>query len=350
MSDLTGIGSVISSIIGASQQRSDTRKMIEFQKEENEKARQWNKMMAETSNEWSIEQWNRENQYNTPANIRKRLSEGGYSPDLAYGNIANLTQAATSPEVSRPSPAYPVDGSAIAQQETIGSAVARGVSVLKNLAETKKTTVETKGSEEYNKILASDAAFRDALNTNQWQEGNVRIMATKKGLDLTDAQIDNLRQQTSNLSAELKNIDATYEKLIAETSNVKVQEWRTILDGFLASEQFDHIVRQIDSQTTLNYVEARTLAEKTVQEMRVMSSQIDLNYVMGGYYSQLRQNVHVGTDYLEFNLDNDKDYRDVERSMTIFKDAAVGVGILLGGVSNWLPMGKAANAVKGFRR
>ena len=53
--------SLAGNIIGKNNQNSNIDKQIAAQREENEKNRAWNEAQAEKANQWSIDQWNREN-------------------------------------------------------------------------------------------------------------------------------------------------------------------------------------------------------------------------------------------------------------------------------------------------
>lgn len=53
--------------------------------------------LMEAQNRFNLEQWNKSNEYNTPANQRKRLEDAGINPALALSNITpGITQAVTS--------------------------------------------------------------------------------------------------------------------------------------------------------------------------------------------------------------------------------------------------------------
>lgn len=51
----------------------------------NQKNRQWQSEQAELQNQRNIEQWNRENEYNLPANQMQRYIDAGLNPNLIYG-------------------------------------------------------------------------------------------------------------------------------------------------------------------------------------------------------------------------------------------------------------------------
>lgn len=44
-----------------------------------------NLVLAEYQNQWNLDQWNRENEYNSPAEQMKRYQEAGLNPNLIYG-------------------------------------------------------------------------------------------------------------------------------------------------------------------------------------------------------------------------------------------------------------------------
>ena len=77
---------VIGSVVGGIQQNKNIDKQIAAQQEENQKSRDWNLNLAKMQNQWNIDQWNRENDYNTPLAQGQRYKEAGLNPDLLYGS------------------------------------------------------------------------------------------------------------------------------------------------------------------------------------------------------------------------------------------------------------------------
>lgn len=57
-----------------------------------------NRELAAQANQWSIDQWNRENNYNLPSAQRQRLVDAGLNPAIIYGN-GLMNEAAQSPSV-----------------------------------------------------------------------------------------------------------------------------------------------------------------------------------------------------------------------------------------------------------
>lgn len=59
-----------------------------------------NAKLAEQANQWSLEQWQRENEYNLPVHQLERLRQAGINPNLAYANGSPMNEAAGSPAVT----------------------------------------------------------------------------------------------------------------------------------------------------------------------------------------------------------------------------------------------------------
>lgn len=68
---------------------------------ENQKNREWNLMLAEKANQWNIDQWNRENAYNSPTQQKERLLSAGLNPSLiggaSSGNASSLSMNMSAP-------------------------------------------------------------------------------------------------------------------------------------------------------------------------------------------------------------------------------------------------------------
>lgn len=92
------IGGIMSMITGG---MSDRR-----QAKENAKTRAFNLQMAKLQNKWNIEQWNRENKYNSPIEQKNRLEAAGLNASLiggaSSGNASSLNMVG-------PAPAQPTD-------------------------------------------------------------------------------------------------------------------------------------------------------------------------------------------------------------------------------------------------
>lgn len=62
-------------------------------------ANKQNLELARYQNNWNLQQWNRENDYNSPIQQMLRLKQAGLNPNLVYGN-GTTTQSASSPRAA----------------------------------------------------------------------------------------------------------------------------------------------------------------------------------------------------------------------------------------------------------
>jgi len=51
----------------------------------NKKTRQWNEQQMQTQRQWALQDWQMQNEYNSPTAQMKRLQEAGLNPNLIYG-------------------------------------------------------------------------------------------------------------------------------------------------------------------------------------------------------------------------------------------------------------------------
>ena len=204
---ISGGASLAGNIIGAIQGNKNIDKQIAAQREENQKNRDWNRAMAELANTWSIEQWNRENAYNTPASVMARLREGGVNPDLFYSN-SGQNLAASSPNVI-PTPASdPVDVSALGSKATVGDITNNVVSqslmtaqVKKLNADTKKSGQETENLKIEGTILSADALTRAALNEQALEIGKSTIYVNHSIAELNHKEKELVSAKISEVAA-----------------------------------------------------------------------------------------------------------------------------------------------------
>ena len=76
-------GSLLGGLFGSSSAKAAAKAQLQAVRETNEA----NARLAQKQNDWNLEQWNRENAYNTPEAQRARYEAAGINPYFALGNI-----------------------------------------------------------------------------------------------------------------------------------------------------------------------------------------------------------------------------------------------------------------------
>lgn len=380
-SALSGGASLIGNIVGNSQQNANIDKQIAFQREENEKARAFNKAMAEQANQWSIDQWNRENQYNSPEAMRQRLRDAGVNADLFYGGNASNT-ASASPSVTPVAPAVPTDVSSLGQKATIGDITNNVVNqalasaqIRKLGADTGKSRQETENLKIEGKILSADALTRAALNEQALEIGKSTVYVNHsigklnhKEAELASARITEAAANTELLYQKAEEVKANIRNINANTAATRFGMMMRSKEFRQRVAEFQEQVRVNDSTIRLNYEQASTyLATRAATVLNInadtalKSAGVKTQYTTRvemrartQMYGKLDRLIQIQGDQAAFNLDSDKTYKNLERAVNLVTgvlDSVSGVvgsaGSFISGTGIGLPK---PVGIKGFGR
>lgn len=174
-----------------------------FQSNQAQLGRDWSEEMMSKANQWNLDQWNRENDYNLPENQKARLLAAGINPALAMQGASSVGQASSSPSsASAPSPASPSGASAPSlnlQRPDYGTGFAQLSSAVNSYFENKQRSIVTEG---YGLDNALKAAYGDR--------------AVQLSLGKTEAEIDNIRASTAKSYADsaLINLQAKEKEIL----------------------------------------------------------------------------------------------------------------------------------------
>ena len=80
---ISALGNVVGGLFGSNGAKAAAKAQLQAVRETNES----NFRLAQKQNDWNLEQWNRENAYNTPEAQRARYEAAGINPYFALGNI-----------------------------------------------------------------------------------------------------------------------------------------------------------------------------------------------------------------------------------------------------------------------
>ena len=278
---VSGIFGTVNGLLDRNAQNANIDKQIEAQAAENQKTREYNLNLAKMQNQWNLEQWNRENEYNTPLQQRQRLAEAGLNPDLMYQNGVSGLTAASSPTMTSGAPATPQDFSALGQKKTVGQAMQEGLQMSMlgaqlelTRAQADKVKSETEGQNLTNKnILALDSAELD----KRLAEADL----TKKQKEEVSQNIENLKKVNTQLEYLIANINLQNQGLtqqqLFERLNFSLNRTK------LRTEIMEGLARY-------GYTKAQTdaLLKKLPYELSILSQQYysergDLNNVLGHF-------------------------------------------------------------------
>lgn len=309
-----GALSGISNLFGAHSQNKTVEKQLAAAREEAEKTRKWQTSEREAQNDWNYRLWQANNEYNTPAAVQSRLKAAGINPDLYVTDGA--LQGSSIQAQGGHTPSGPVaDTSAWNRYKPIGSIASQALADTALSAQVAKTTAETKGQEHTNDILSSDASFRDAFNQGQLDTMESVILVNGSKINLNDAQASEARSMVEQVNASIRKIDSEIDLLISNAADVDSRIWerhvRVALDSFIEHGKLKVMEGQLDVSQEKLKLAFRELAGK----LPLMKSDEKRNQALASFYEDLGFKVNAETDRLRFDLLQDSDWNEFERTM-----------------------------------
>ena len=263
----SGIGSFV-------QKKKQLNKYINFQREENQKTRDYNLNLAKQQNQWNIDQWNRENEYNTPAAQMSRYKAAGLNPDLMYGQ-QNLSAA--SPEMTAGEPGSPMDYSPVANGPTIGEAAsiaanARLTNAQAKLAESQADKVD---AETIGQTINNDWLPKLLKGQTEINEADVKQKLADAGLK--GKQIEVAVEQIKVMQQSVKESQKKIEDLQSQMENRTFQQVQAMLEYNLRKDKQRHEISEILSRVGLNHASTRRILNLLPYEIAESISRTNVN-------------------------------------------------------------------------
>lgn len=231
---ISGGAGIVSSLFGFGASKHATDQSVEAVKEQNA----GNMRLAEYQYEKNLEQWYRQNEYNSPAAQMERYKAAGLNPNLIYGNGASSAgNAASSPQYQAPHLDAYTDFSRNA------AALSGIMDQALKVAQIHKTAQETDNLKQYQKNMQADEEYRKLQSIGQGYANAKTKEEAAVYKELMRLQLDGMF--LNNLLTTYKGMDT----LITAQNKEKYQ-------GRLFEEQLAHSV----ADRTLMQYKAASLA------------------------------------------------------------------------------------------
>lgn len=234
--------SAIASIAGNIASNAAINNQVSNQRKENQANRDWNLNLAKMQNNWNIEQWNRENAYNSPAAQMARYKAAGLNPDLMYGQ-QNL--AAASPEMTAGEGSQPTDVSNLANKRTIGDMAMQAAQTRLVNAQANKVENESVGQTINNEWLPKLLKGQTEIN-----EADVKDKLASAGLK--GKQLEVAAEQIKVMQQSVKESQQKINDLQSQMENRTFQQVQAMLEYNLRKDRQNYEVREILSRIGLN--------------------------------------------------------------------------------------------------
>ena len=299
-SAFTGTTSLLSGLFGAAQQSRNIDKQIAAQREENERTRAYNLSLARQQNAWNIDQWNRENAYNSPQQIMSRLSAAGLNPDMIYSGGASNFTAASSPSLTAGAPATSADMGSLALKPTVGNVIQQSLQDSMLGAQAKLISSQSKKAD-------SEREGIDIRNQSIYEIDRATLDKLLEDTKLTKGQRRKVFQEYENLKLQYDSINEQINLIRAQVSNMEVSTFTNLL-----SSAVDAVLKS--TQTDLNKRELYEMQQSWTERLRnyVLTNdalEADPKLLLAGLFSDpdFKQSV---TDLLSRGADTAIDVAD----------------------------------------
>jgi len=214
-------------------------------------ANRTNRQIAQEANQFNLDMWNRQNEYNSPTNQMQRLQTAGLNPDLVYGsgNVSgNVTQNAPRSEVAQvknvaESLQLPQLMNTLGQFQSLKRAKTEN-SILdqKLIQESYNTNIKKAASE-----WAEDNAWYDRMyKANKWDLTSQQAATTRLKRVTYEKYGDATEQAKKNqevLKAELMGLDYNLGSNLKPYGITLNDPWYTRMAGTLVPELFQGMAK-----------------------------------------------------------------------------------------------------------
>ena len=307
--------SLIGSIAGAIGQNKIVNKQIEAQKAENQKNREYNMMLARQQNQWNLEQWQRENDYNSPTSQMARMREAGLNPDLMYGQ-GTTGNSFSSPEMTSGAPSEPNDMSAMLSKRSFGQTMQQILDKeqQRRMNEAQIEAIRATAREKNTNANATEieSAIVQAREGREVQLFGLTLRNTQLLGDKTDAEIKSIFQGIKKKKKDADRIVSETDKnraFIKDLDNQQIERLRNSYREDLKTQSMldlnDASVKKLISERNLNAQKLKEAVELfplvkagMVDENKIRSKEYD---VVNEQYNSIKQDVERG----ELELQNE---------------------------------------------
>lgn len=285
-SALSSAGSGLFSFLGANKQFKNQKKL-------NQQAFELNQKSMENAYKMNLEQWNRENEYNSPSAQMARIQAAGLNPNLIYGSTDGGT-AASSPNMQAAqydAPNAPNDligvakaFSSLTDSVSLANQIAQGDFIR---AQTDKVLAEKEGVDLENDRRGTFNLYADELYKSSASLATSKIALTNSnkafleaGTSLRGKQLEEISQRITESAFRIANLMSETELNKGKLSLIPYQ--RNAYAASAANSAASANFTSVKSQNYARIVSAEL--DKTYAQVDVLRQQYETNQITGDLY------------------------------------------------------------------
>lgn len=351
---LSGIGSALNIVSGIGsmvQNKRFFKQRLQFDKEQNELNRQYNLNLAKQQNQWSLDQWNRENNYNTPAAQRLRMAQAGLNPDLVYGNGAAQSLAASSPDMTAGAPSSPTSSEAFGMRKTIGELFAESSvagqslsNIALNQASSRNTNQSTDNLKIEGNILTADSLTRAVQNEQSISLGKSQIYLNHSVASLNHSEKELVSKNINLAVASYDRLQEETRNLVTAREGMKIDQLRNRFEIYARSRELEMAAQHLANETQITQAQCKDILTTLIPRVLNISADTHLKGKQSVLTSESitteiykRYGLDLTNKQMLLNLDSDKDFKSLERTTAVVTKI---IDTISGAIGNILGAGK----------
>lgn len=283
--------------------------------------------LARVQNEYNVQNWRMQNDYNSPASQMKRLQEAGLNPNLVYGNGADNTASSISSPSVHQSDYRPVNyGDTF---HSIADSLARYLQLQKMSLENKNLASQNdKTIAEIDSVKALTQGY--GYNNDYLRQTLLdRVEGISLANDLSRGNISLTGARVRNTNAGTRQIESAIR---LNNANVRLIKSKTKLTDAQVSEVNQRINESV-SRIILNLARAKNVNTETA--LRAAMSPYIVNKIAGEAMSAMSKGsfdsaLYSDSRYVDSIVEkslSDRDIRNLEYLITKEKLFDVGHGL-----------------------
>lgn len=217
-------GSVIGGALGFLGQQSANKTNLKIARETNAA----NRANQEYQNEWNLEMWNKQNEYNSPAAMRQRLEAAGLNPIMTgLDGVSQADQLQSADYVATPG----------APMLNSGEFLGNGISnAMKTMAEIKLLDAQAKKTDADRGLTDVETETRRGLMKGEFEIQGLTIEGLGKDNTIKDETVKNLVKQREQLDAAISELN---QRVITQRETINIAKAQQEIDKQYKSSLID---------------------------------------------------------------------------------------------------------------
>lgn len=252
-------------------------------------AKQWKEYanlqreLQSSQNAWNLAQWNRQNEYNSPANQMNLLRQAGLNPNLVYGNLSGASAGSLESAGADISSPTPNNAAQVSGFGDLGVQIGNQM-MQKELNDANIEKINTEIESQRIDNAHKQFALNKQEETYKNQQDNIKSIT-----DLNNSKSDEIQKNLGLIEANIRYMDA--------------KEKSQTLENLFNEKTFEDRVKLVSSQLKLNQAQTRVLnktIQKISQEMKTLKAQECLFWNQSLKASSENMNIVLQGQIMEF--------------------------------------------------